>query len=259
MDLGISGKRAIVCGASRGLGRAVAEALAEAGVELVLNARGAQGIETAAAEIRERHGVKVATFAGDLTTEAASEELVAAFPSTDILINNAGGPPAGDWRAFERKDWQGAVDRNMIGPIFLIRAYLDGMAERGFGRIVNITSVVVKQPKAMLSLSVAARLGLTGAVKAIAPLVASNNVTINNVLPELFDTDRLRQNLTTIGAKNGRSLDAEIEEHLRITPAKRLGRPEELGQTCAFLCSQHAGFITGQSILLDGGFYPGIF
>ena len=147
----------------------------------------------------------------------------------------------------------------MIGPIFLMRAYLDGMAERGFGRVVNITSIVVKLPKGMLTLSVAARLGLTGAVKAIAPSVAGRNVTINNVLPELFDTDRLRQNLTTIGAKNGRSLDDEIAHHIEVIPAARLGRPEELGATCAFLCSQHGGFITGQSILLDGGFYPGLF
>ncbi|MEH6757403.1 MAG: SDR family oxidoreductase [Parasphingorhabdus sp.] len=259
MNLGIEGRRAIVCGASRGLGRAVAESLAEAGVNLVLNARGLEGIEQAADEIRKKHGVKVDTLAGDLTTEEGCNRMADAFPSIDILINNAGGPPAGDWRSFEREDWRTAADRNMIGPIFLIRNYLDGMVDQGFGRIVNITSIVVKQPKAVLSLSVAARLGLTGAVKAIAPSVACNNVTINNLLPELFDTDRLRQNLTTIGKKNGRTLEEEMAEHLKNSPAKRLGRPEELGATCAFLCSEHAGFITGQSILLDGGFYPGLF
>lgn len=259
MDLGIKGRRAIVCGASRGLGRAVAEALAAEGVDLVLNARGVEGIERAAHEIRAQYDVNIVALAGDLTTEEGCNKLAEAVPSVDILINNAGGPPAGDWRSFEREDWRAAADRNMIGPIFLIRNYLDDMAERGFGRIVNITSIVVKQPKAMLSLSVAARLGLTGAVKAIAPAVASQNVTINNVLPELFDTDRLRQNLTTIGKKNGRSLEDEMREHLQVTPAKRLGRPQELGATCAFLCSEHAGFITGQSILLDGGYYPGLF
>tara|TARA_R110000772_G_scaffold173113_8_gene285078 strand:- start:3148 stop:3927 length:780 start_codon:yes stop_codon:yes gene_type:complete len=259
MDLGISGRKAIVCGASRGLGRAIAESLAEAGTELILNARGLEGIEKAADELRSRYGVKVHTLAGDLTTQDGCNRLVTAFPEADILINNAGGPPAGDWRDFEREDWQGAADRNMIGPIFLMRAYLDGMAERGFGRVVNITSIVVKMPKEILALSVAARLGLTGAVKAIAPSVAGSNVTINNVLPELFNTDRLRQNLTTLGAKNGRSLDEEIAVHLAEIPAARFGLPAELGATCAFLCSQHAGFITGQSILLDGGSYPGIF
>jgi 3-oxoacyl-[acyl-carrier protein] reductase len=259
MDLGIDGRLAIVCGASRGLGRAVAESLAEAGTELVLNARGVEGLELVAQELRSRYGIKVSTIAGDLTTSKGCAALKDAYPDTDILINNAGGPPAGDWRDFERDDWGNAVNRNMIGPIFLMRAYLDGMAERGFGRVVNITSIVVKMPKEMLELSIAARLGLTGAVKSISRTVAGRNVTINNVLPELFDTDRLRQNLTKIGAKHGRSVDAEIAAHLQEIPARRLGRPEELGATCAFLCSKHAGFITGQSILLDGGFYPGLF
>jgi 3-oxoacyl-[acyl-carrier protein] reductase len=259
MDLGIAGRRAIVCGASRGLGRAIADSLAEAGAELILNARGLEGIEQAAAELRERHGVTVHTLAGDLTTQEGCARLVEAFPRADILINNAGGPPAGDWRSFERQHWHDAADRNMIGPLFLMRAYLDGMAERGFGRVVNITSIVVKLPKGLLALSVAARLGLTGAVKAIAPSVAAHNVTINNVLPELFDTDRLRQNLKVFGEKNGRTLDEEIAEHLTAIPARRLGRPEELGATVAFLCSNHAGFITGQSFVLDGGAYPGLF
>ncbi len=259
MDFGIKGRKAIVCGASRGLGRAVAEALAEEGADLVLNARGAEDLERAAAEIRERFGVNVKTITGDLTTQEGCAAIKNLCPQTDILINNAGGPPAGDWRGFEREDWANAANSNMIGPIFLMRAYLDGMAERGFGRIVNIASIVVKMPKEILSLSVAARLGLTGAVKAIAPSVAEHNVTINNVLPELFDTDRLRSNLTTLGAKHGRTLEEEIAAHLEIIPASRLGKPQELGATCAFLCSQHAGFITGQSILLDGGFYPGLF
>ena len=259
MDLGIEGRLAIVCGASRGLGRAVAEALAEARTDLVINARGAEGLELVAQDLRDRYGVRVRTIVGDLTTEEGCAELKKAYPDADILINNAGGPPAGDWRSFEREDWANAANRNMIGPIFLMRAYLDGMAERGFGRVVNITSIVVKMPKDMLELSVAARLGLTGAVKSISRSVAGRNVTINNVLPELFDTDRLRQNLSKIGDKHGRSLEDEIADHLEIIPAKRLGRPEELGATCAFLCSQHAGFITGQSILLDGGFYPGLF
>lgn len=259
MDLGIAGRKAIVCGASRGLGRAVAEALAEAGVELVLNARGANGLEVVADDLRDRFGISVHTLAGDLTSEDGCAKLKAAHPTADILINNAGGPPVGDWRDHSREDWCNAAHRNMIGPIFLTRAYLDGMAERRFGRVINITSIVVKMPKEMLELSVAARLGLTGAVKSIARTVAARNVTINNVLPELFDTERLRQNLTNIGVKHGRDLDEEIMAHLSQTPAARFGRPEELGATCAFLCSAHAGYITGQSILMDGGFYPGVF
>jgi len=259
MDLGIDGRLAIVCGASRGLGRAVAESLAENGANLVINARGAQELELVAQDLRSRYGVEVNTIAGDLTTTEGCAAVKAAYPEADILINNAGGPPAGNWRDFERDDWSNAVNRNMIGPIFLMRAYLDGMAERRFGRIVNITSIVVKMPKEMLELSTAARLGLTGAVKAISRSVAGRNVTINNVLPELFDTDRLRQNLTKIAIKHGQSLDDEIAAHMEEIPVKRMGRPEELGATCAFLCSKHAGFITGQSILLDGGFYPGLF
>ena len=248
-----------MCGASRGLGRAVAVSLAENGADLVINARGAQELERLAQELRGRFGVEVHTIAGDLTTVDGCAALKGAYPDADILINNAGGPPAGNWRDFEREDWSNAVNRNMIGPIFLMRAYLDGMAERGFGRIVNITSIVVKMPKEMLELSTAARLGLTGAVKAISRSVAGRNVTINNVLPELFDTDRLRQNLTNIAARHGKSLEEEIDAHMEEIPVKRMGRPEELGATCAFLCSKHAGFITGQSILLDGGFYPGLF
>lgn len=259
MDLGIRGRQAIVCGASRGLGRAVAEALAEAGVELVINARGADELEVVAEDLRRRFAITVHPLAGDLTTEEGCDRLKQAHPTTDILINNAGGPPVGDWRDLSREDWGNAASRNMIGPIFLMRAYLNGMAERRFGRVINITSIVVKMPKEMLELSVAARLGLTGAVKSIARTVAASNVTINNVLPELFDTERLRQNLTKIGGKHGRSLDEEIAAHLAQTPARRLGRPEELGAACAFLCSEHAGYITGQSILMDGGFYPGVF
>lgn len=259
MDLGISGRTAIVCAASKGLGRACAESLAEAGVNLVLNARSAEPLEATASAIRKSYGVTIKTVAADATTSEGCDMLREACPEPDILINNAGGPPAGDWRKFEREDWHKAVDGNMIGAIFLMKTFLDGMAQRGFGRVVNITSGMVKAPLDILSLSVAARLGLTGFVRGIVPQYAPSGVTINNLLPELFETDRLRSNLSVLAERDGVALDKKIETHLSKVPAGRLGRPEEFGATCAFICSTHAAYMTGQNILLDGGSYPGVF
>ncbi len=258
MDLGIAGRTAVVCATSRGLGRACAEALASAGVGLVINGRDPGPLEAAASELRARHGVEVIAVAADATTDEGLEH-VQACPAPDILVNNAGGPPPGDWRAFERAQWRAAVDGNLLAAVFLIRAYADGMAARGFGRIVNITSAMVKAPNEILSLSVAARLGLTGFVRGIAPSFVGKGVTINNLLPEQFETDRLRKNLAFIAQKKGVSLEDEVASRTASAPAGRFGRPEEFGATCAFLCSVHAGFMTGQNILLDGGQYPGVF
>ncbi|MCF8534499.1 MAG: SDR family oxidoreductase [Reyranella sp.] len=259
MDLGIAGRTAVVCASSRGLGRACAEALAGAGVNLVVNGRGEGPLEDTAADLRARFGVSVTAVAADATTDEGLAQLVAACPAPDILINNAGGPPPGDWRQFNREDWHAAIDSNLLAATFLIRAYADGMAERGFGRIVNVTSAMVKMPNEVLSLSVAARLGLTGFVRGIAPSFSGKGVTINNLLPEQFETERLRKNLAFIAGKKGVSLEDEIAAQTKSAPAGRFGRPEEFGATCAFLCSTHAGYMTGQNILLDGGRYPGVF
>lgn len=259
MDLGIAGRTAVVCASSRGLGRACAEALADNGVNLVINGRSEGDLAQTAEALRARFGVEVTPVAADATTDDGREKILAACPAADILINNAGGPPPGDWRSFGREDWHKAVDGNLLSATFLIRAYADGMAERGFGRIVNITSAMVKAPNEMLSLSVAARLGLTGLVRGIAPGYAARGVTINNLLPEQFETERLRKNLSFLAERKGISLDDEIAAQTQSSPAGRFGRPEEFGATCAFLCSTHAGYMTGQNILLDGGRYPGVF
>ena len=259
MDLGIAGRTAVICASSRGLGRACAEALGAAGVNLVINGRSAVSLEDSAEALRSAHGVKVTTVIGDVTTDKGREAMVAACPAPDILVNNAGGPPPGDWRQFEREDWHKAIDSNLLAAVFLIRAYADGMAERGFGRIVNITSALVKMPLDVISLSVAARLGLTGFVRGIAPSFIAKGVTINNLLPEQFETERLQKNLLFIAGNKGVSLEEETRNQLSTLPAGRFGRPEEFGATCAFLCSSKSGFMTGQNILLDGGRYPGVF
>ena len=259
MDLGLAGKSALVCASSRGLGRACAEALAQAGAALVINGRQAAALEAAAAEIRRDFGVTVTAVAADATTEAGRAALLAACPAPDILLNNAAGPPPGDWRSFDRDAWQGAIDTNLLSAVFLMRQYVDGMAERGFGRVVNITSAMVKMPHPLMALSVAARLGLTGFVRGIAPSLIERNVTVNNLLPEQFDTDRLRSNLAFIAGKKGIGLDEEIAAQIASAPSGRFGRPQEFGATCAFMCSVHAGYMTGQNILLDGGRYPGVF
>lgn len=259
MNLGISGRTALVCAASKGLGRACAEALAAEGVNLVLTARGAELLEEIAADIRQKFSVTVIAVAGDITSESGREAALSACPSPDILVNNAGGPPVGDWRNFERDQWLAAVDGNMVAAIMLMRAVIDGMAERKFGRIINITSAMVKQPHAALSLSVAARIGLTGFTKAIAAQYVGANVTVNSLLPEQFETERLRSNIQKLTANSGRTLDEEVAASAASSPAKRLGRVDEFGAVCAFYCSAHAGYLTGQNVMLDGGRYPAVF
>jgi 3-oxoacyl-[acyl-carrier protein] reductase len=259
MDLGISGRTAVICASSRGLGRACADALADAGANIILNGRDPTALAQAVDEIKQRFGVQVTGVEADATTEAGRARLVEACPNPDILINNAGGPPPGDWRSFDASAWHAAIDSNMLAAVFLIKAYADGMAERGFGRIVNITSALTKMPAEVISLSVAARLGLTGFVKGIASSFIGQGVTINNLLPEQFETARLRKNLAFIASKKGISEEDEVRTQIESSPAKRFGRPEEFGATCAFLCSSQAGYMTGQNILLDGGRYPGVF
>jgi 3-oxoacyl-[acyl-carrier protein] reductase len=259
MDLGIRNKSALVCGASRGLGRGCAEALAAEGVSVTLVARNSEALEAAADEIRSRSGSIVATVACDITTAQGRAQALAACPQPDILITNAGGPPSGDFRAWTRDDWIAALDANMLTPIELIKATVDGMMARGFGRIVNITSSAVKAPISILGLSNGARAGLTGFVAGLARKTVAHNVTINNLLPGPFDTDRLAAIMSASAAASGKSVDAVRAARMLDNPARRFGTREEFGATCAFLCSQHAGYITGQNILLDGGAYPGTF
>lgn len=249
MELGISGKRAIVCGASKGLGRACAEALAREGARVTICARTEDTVRAAARQIGAAAGQTVAAIACDVATEGGRAALLAACPEPEILINNAGGPPPGDFRDWDRDDWIGALDANMLAAIFLIKATLDGMLERGFGRIVNITSGAVKAPIGMLGLSNGARAGLTGFVAGLArdKRIAGRNVTINNVLPGAFATDRLL----------GMFDEAAREKRKAAIPAQRFGVPDEFGQLCAYLCSAQAGYITGQNLLIDGGAYPG--
>lgn len=257
MDLGISGKWAIVCASSKGLGRGSAEALAAEGVNLVITARTAATLEQTADEIRARHGVEVIAIAGDITTEAGRREVLKACPKPDILVNNAGGPPPGDFRDWSLDDWQAALNANMLTPIEMIKATVDGMQERGFGRIVNITSAAVKAPIDILGLSNGARAGLTGFVAGLARKTVAYNVTINNLLPGPFDTDRLTSNFTAVARARGKTVEEVKAARMRENPAGRFGTIEEFGAACAFLCGDKAGFITGQNILLDGGAYPG--
>ncbi len=257
MELGIEGRKAIVCGASAGLGRACAAALARAGVEVVIAARSADRLEAAAADIRLETGATVTAVAADVTTEAGRDAVLKVCAAPDILVNNAGGPPPGDFRTWSRDDWMKAIDANMLSAIFFIRSTIDAMIERRFGRIVNITSHMVKQPLAMLGLSNGARSGLTGFCAGLARDVAHHNVTINNLLPGQFDTDRLRSNHKRFAEAAGRDADAVRSSAMGRIPARRFGDPEEFGAACAFLCSAKSGFLTGQNILLDGGEFPG--
>ena len=259
MDLGIKGRRAIVCASSKGLGRACAIALAAEGVHVTLTARGAEGLAKTAAEIRTSHpGVTVTEVAGDITTPAGREAALKACPDPDILVNNAGGPPPGDFRNWTRDDWIKALDANMLTPIELIKATVDGMMARKFGRIVNITSAAVKAPIEVLGLSNGARTGLTGFVAGIVRKTVSNNVTINGLLPGPFNTDRLRGAVAKAEADRAASPWKNCwRNSAKLNPAGRFGDPEEFGLACAFLCGAKAGFITGQNILLDGGAYPG--
>jgi 3-oxoacyl-[acyl-carrier protein] reductase len=257
MDLGIKGRTAIVCAASKGLGKGVATALAQEGVNLFITARTKADIEATAEEIRKATGVTVTAVAGDITTEEGRKQVLAACPNPDILINNAGGPPPGDFKDFTLDDWRKAVEWNMITPIALIKATVYGMMDRGFGRIVNITSQSVKAPIASLELSNGARTGLTGAIAIIARKGVRNNVTINNILPGPFDTDRLRSSTKRMAEIQGVAVDKVAEARKAAIPAGRFGNTVEFGAATAFLCSQHAGFITGQNLLLDGGGFPG--
>jgi 3-oxoacyl-[acyl-carrier protein] reductase len=260
VDLGIKGRRAIVCASSKGLGRACAMALAGEGVHVTLTARGAEALAKTAAEIRQLHpGVTVTEVVGDITTPAGREAALKACPDPDILINNAGGPPPGDFRNWTRDDWIKALDANMLTPIELIKATVDGMMARKFGRIVNITSGAVKAPIDVLGLSNGARSGLTGFIAGLSRKTVINNVTINGLLPGPFNTDRLRSVAKAEAEKRGGTAEAMLAERGRLNPAGRIGEPEEFGEACAFLCSAKAGFITGQNILLDGGAYPGTF
>ncbi len=262
MNLGIEGRWALVCAASKGLGKGCAKALVAEGVNVVITARGAEALDATAAELRLINpAVQVRTVAGDITTAAGREAALTACPQIDILINNAGGPPAGDFRDWTREHWIGALDANMLTPIELIKATVDGMAERGFGRIVNITSGAVKAPIDVLGLSNGARSGLTGFVAGLARQVrvASRNVTLNNLLPGVFDTDRVRSMAEATAAKTGQRVDDIVAARAAVPPARRLGHSDEFGAACAFLCSASAGYLTGQNILIDGGSYPGTF
>jgi 3-oxoacyl-[acyl-carrier protein] reductase len=253
MDLGIRGKRALVCGASKGLGRGCAEALAEAGVDLILNARGADALEATAQAIRARYRVAVTPVAADITTEQGRAEVLAAAGAVDILVTNAGGPPPGLWSDWGREDFLRAIEANMLTPIALISALLPGMIAAGWGRIVNITSQSVKAPIPSLGLSNAARAGLTGYVAGTARQVAQHGVTINNLLPGIHDTDRATALDAGVARAEGISPDEARRRREASLPARRYGTADEFGAACAFLCSQKAGFIVGQNILLDGG------
>lgn len=253
MDLGIRGKKAIVCAGSKGLGRGCAEALAEAGVNLVLNARGVEALEATAAAIREAHGVAVETVAADVTTENGRGAVLEAGAGADILVTNAGGPPPGMWSDWTRDDFIAAIDANMLTPIAMMQGLLPSMMEKGWGRVVNITSQSVKAPIPVLGLSNTARTGLTGFVAGTARQVAPSGVTINNLLPGIHATDRADSLDKGVAEGQGISLDEARALRAETIPARRYGTPQEFGAACAFLCSQHAGFIVGQNILLDGG------
>ena len=265
MDLGIKGKWALVCGASKGLGFGCAEALAREGVHVAIVARGAEALQAAAGRLRQDPsvpaGTRVEAIAVDITTAEGRAKVFAFRKDWDIVVTNAGGPPPGDFREWDREAWVKAVDANMLTPIELIKATVDGMAARGFGRVVNITSSAVKAPIDILGLSNGARSGLTGFVAGVARTskLASANVTINNLLPGVFDTDRIKATLEGSAKKTGKSVEELREQRKNTVPAKRFGTPEEFGAACAFLCSAHASYITGQNVLIDGGAYPGTY
>jgi 3-oxoacyl-[acyl-carrier protein] reductase len=259
VDLGIRGKTALVCGASKGLGRGCATSLAREGCRVTLVARERKALENTADEIRAATGATIATVAADITSDEGRAAALAACPQPDILITNAGGPPPGDFRKFAREDWLRAVNANMLTPIELIRATVDGMLSRRFGRIVNITSSAVKAPIGELALSNGARSGLTGFVAGLARETVAHNVTINNLLPGRFWTDRLISNTEFLAKEQGKTPEQVKRERENAIPARRFGTPEEFGDLCAYLCSAQAGYITGQNFLIDGGIYPGTF
>ncbi|MEM7255476.1 MAG: SDR family oxidoreductase [Pseudomonadota bacterium] len=259
MDLGISGRTAIVCASSRGLGRGCAMALAQAGVNVVINGRDEQALEATANDIKAVSDVDVTPVIADVSTQNGQQALLAACPAPDILVNNNGGPPFRDFRELDRDSMLDGVTMNFVTPIELIQKVIDPMIDRGFGRIVNITSISVKMPVEGLDLSSGARAGLTAFLAGVCRGVADKGVTINNILPGFFDTDRLQSGLAVAAQASGRPHQEIADERAGQVPAKRFGTAEEFGQTCAFLCSVHAGYITGQSLLLDGGLYNAAF
>ncbi|HSA81195.1 MAG TPA: SDR family oxidoreductase [Geminicoccaceae bacterium] len=259
MDLGIAGRTALVCAASKGLGRGCALALARNGAQVTITARSASTLEQAAREIAAATGAEVIPVAGDITTPEGRRAALAACPEPDILVNNAGGPPPGDFRDWDENDWAAACNANMITAIMLIKAVVDGMIARRFGRIVNITSSSVKAPIPQLGLSNGARSGLTGFVAGLARQTIEHNVTINNILPGRFDTDRLRSGMAFQAQKAGRPVEEIVAQSEAQVPARRFGRPEEFGELCAFICSAQTSYITGQNFLIDGGLYPGTY
>ena len=260
MDLQLNGKWALVCAASKGLGKGCAQALVREGVNVVITARGDAALQATAAELRALGAGEVRAVAGDITTAEGRALALAACPQIDILVNNAGGPPPGDFRAWDREAWIKALDANMLTPIELMRVTVDAMAARGYGRVVNITSGAVKAPIGNLGLSNGARSGLTGFVAGLArSAIAARGVTINGLLPGAFATDRLRVTMQGAAAKSGEPVEALLARRAQAIPAQRFGTADEFGAACAFLCSPLAGYITGQNILLDGGAYPGAF
>jgi 3-oxoacyl-[acyl-carrier protein] reductase len=259
VNLGIAGKSALVCGASRGLGKACALALAQEGVNVTIMARTLDVLERTGAEIAQATGVKVKAVKGDITTGEGRSAALAACAAPDILINNADGPLPGDFRTWTREDWLAALDSMMLGPIEMMRLTVDGMMARGFGRIINIVSRSVKIPQIELGLSNGARSGLVGFTAGLARQTVAHNVTINNLLPGIFDSDAQRRHIEGMLEPGGKSFDEIWQARAAANPAKRYGRPAELGAYCAFLCSEHAGFVTGQNLLIDGGSYPGTF
>ncbi len=258
MDLGLQGRSAIVCASSRGLGLACAEALAREGVDPVINGRTVDDLDRARHRIAEATGAEVVAVPGDIGDPATHRALLDACPAPDILVTNNGGPPPGRFASWDRDQWLAAIDANMLSPLAMIRLVLDGMVERRFGRIVNITSAMVTAPRAAMGLSTGARAGLTSVAKALSREVAAANVTINNLLPERIDTGRQRQMAELHAERAGITVDEAYTHMASTIAAGRLGRPEELGDACAFLCSAQAGFISGQNLHVDGGSYPGL-
>lgn len=259
MDLGISGRKAILCASSRGLGKACAISLAEAGCEIVINGRTLENLEEAQSEIAEITGQKVRIVQADINTSKGRQTLLDACPEPDILVNNNEGPPPGNFQDWEEEDWMGAFQANMLAPTFMIKAALPGMRKRKFGRIVNVTSAMVKQPRAEMGLSTAARTALTAISKALSRECAVDNVTINSLLPERFDTGRQVFMAKRLMKNKGISYEEARSKISNTISAKRFGKPKEFGDTCAFLCSEQAGFLSGQNLQLDGGSYPGLF
>lgn len=258
MDLGLKGRKAIICGSSRGLGKACATALAREGCSVVINGLDPDRLSKAAAEIHAITGAKVTPVRADINTESGRAALIAACPDADILVNNNAGPPPGNFGDWDRAQWLQAIEANMLAPIFMIQAVLPGMCERKFGRIVNITSAMVKSPRPHMGLSTSCRTALTALSKAVSRDVAANNVTINNLLPERIDTDRQKFMAERMMKADNISREEARRRQAESLPAKRLGLPEEFGDACAYLCSAQAGFISGQNLQLDGGAYPGL-